>query len=73
MTRKVTVHLDEEAADLLREWAGTPRKMGDFLTKLIQAEAARRMAATDLPVEVARLRRDMAVLEERVSALEARS
>ena len=67
MVHKITLVLADDAADLLRQWAGTPRKQGEFVTGLIKAEAARRLAVADLPAEVERLRREVQALNERLT------
>jgi hypothetical protein len=71
--RKLTVSLDEDAAALLSELAGGPRKQGAFIAAAVRAEAHRRQAVADLPAEVESLQRKVGTLEQRLMAIEQRS
>ncbi len=54
MTQRVCVHLDEDAAELLKQLAPSPRKQGEYLSGLIR-EAAARPAAGGGDLEALRL------------------
>lgn len=69
MAKRLMTVLDDDAAELLIELAGSPRKQGEFLSALIRSEAQRRRAES-LPTEVDALRRDLSALERRIAALE---
>ena len=61
MTKRVNMMLDDDAADLLPQLAGSPRKQGEFLSRLIRAAAQQPQsplpdpALTELGRQVVRL------------------
>lgn len=74
--KRLTVALDGESADLLMQMAGGARKQGEFLEKLIRAEAAR--SITYIPPEMplrlglsklTRRAQNAAIVQEMVNAI----
>jgi hypothetical protein len=62
-----TVFLDEDAAELLIQLAGGPRKQGEYLSDLLRREARKDPLAVQVETlsrEAARLRADLARVEE---------
>lgn len=55
----VKLMLDADAATLLLQLAGGPRKQGDYVSKLIRAAAAGQMPPVDLLDRLAALEREL--------------
>ena len=55
MTQRVCVHLDEDAAELLKQLAPSPRKQGEYLSGLIREAATRPGAPNGSDLEALRL------------------
>lgn len=62
--RDVKLALDEDAADMLLELAGGPRKQGDFVSQLVRAAYEQRHTdEPDLRAQVAEVMRRLAEVE----------
>ncbi|HMA36377.1 MAG TPA: hypothetical protein VKY74_18115 [Chloroflexia bacterium] len=77
MAKRVTVILDDDAADLLLELAGSSRKQGKYLSTLVRAAAASRRAPggvdlAALHLQVLGLTNELHTVKARLVTLEGR-
>jgi hypothetical protein len=64
--RDVKLALDEDAADMLLELAGGPRKQGDFVSQLVRAAWEQRRPDN----QPSGVQRELAEIRERLARLE---
>ena len=64
MPKRITISVDDDAADQLVEMAGSPRRQGDFVSKLIRSVYENREAGgTDMASETLKLQMTGVVAE----------
>ena len=70
MSKRITITLDDAAADALRQMAASPRRQGEFVSRLIRQAA--RAANSDISREVAKSAGDLTTIANRLLELAGR-
>jgi hypothetical protein len=69
--REVKLTLDADAADLLLDLAGGPRKQGEFVSKLIRAAASGQVPNLDVLDRILSLERELSTIGQELAQVKA--
>lgn len=76
MTKRLTISIDEETAERLRELAGSQRKQGEFISRMVNTIYENRetggssLATEDLRLKMLGLTTELGDMRTRLAALE---